>query len=341
MPGVVLLAILLISPGFKHSTERIIHYNQSFEEPAPFKFLFNENQFSAIQNEPIRIDLELKGSEIPSDAYILLDNLKYKMKSGKDGKFHFELPGQQRSAILQFQAAHFKSNANTLKILRKPSLLAYDARLEFPAYLNRKEELLKGTGNISLPVGTKIHWTFKTKEVNQLKVMPQSLSLEVKENIAQFSKAFNQSEKLSFHTSNQDLANGDSLNYRVQVVPDLYPSIRMESKTDSSSAKVLYLIGDIKDDHGFTKLSFHYQIGEQAEQTVPIPFSKNVDEQSFFHLWNLKELGIKAGDQLSYYFKVWDNDGINGAKSVKTRIYEYQAPSVAEIQNKPSSKMKK
>ena len=338
IPGVLLLCILLVSPGFKNSTDRIIHYNETFEREAPFDFIYDSQEFSAIQNEPIRINLSLEGDEIPLDAYLLLDELKYKMKSGKDGQFYFELPGQQNSASLRFQAAGFESQSNELIILRKPSLLAYDARIEFPKYLNRKDEFLKGTGNISLPIGTKVHWSFKTKDVNQLELRPENIKLELSKNSVQYSKRFLQSEQVNFHTSNEDLSQGDSLNYQIQIIPDLYPSITLESKSDSGSAKILYLIGDIRDDYGFSKLSFHYQLGEKPEQQLDIPISNNVNEQSFFHLWNLAEIGLKAGDELDYYFQVSDNDGIQGPKSARTRVYQYTAPTIAELQAQTEQK---
>src|SRR5262249_4564611 len=40
------------------------------------------------------------------------------------------------------------------------------------------------------------------------------------------------------------------------------------------------------------------------------------------------------GDQLTYFFEVWDNDGVNGSKSTKSSIMTYQMPTQNEMEQK-------
>ena len=44
-------------------------------------------------------------------------------------------------------------------------------------------------------------------------------------------------------------------------------------------------------------------------------------------------MGISAGDEIEYYFEVWDNDGVHGPKSAKSQIFKIEVPTEQEIQN--------
>ena len=67
------------------------------------------------------------------------------------------------------------------------------------------------------------------------------------------------SSLVKVNTSNDDVNQGDSVFYQINVIPDEYPQIAVERENDSLSNKVFYFLGDVADDHGFTKLQFHYQ----------------------------------------------------------------------------------
>src|SRR5690606_13052916 len=44
-----------------------------------------------------------------------------------------------------------------------------------------------------------------------------------------------------------------------------------------------------------------------------------------------QETGLKPGQQLEYYFEVWDNDGAGGPKVSRSAVKTYRAPSEEEI----------
>jgi hypothetical protein len=72
-----------------------------------------------------------------------------------------------------------------------------------------------------------------------------------------FSKRMMQSMPYSIKTMNHFLKqNPDSVNYTINVVPDQVPLIDVSEKTDSLNPKNIYFSGTIKDDYGFTRLTF-------------------------------------------------------------------------------------
>ena len=162
------------------------------------------------------------------------------------------------------------------------------------------------------------------------------------ENKFSASQVFLKDKTYSISTSNQFLQNSDSITYSVNVIPDAFPAIAVEERKDSVSNRQFYYAGNIKDDYGFSKLTFNYRfithsdsIGQKLPasgiQSVPVSIAKNVTQQSFYHFWDMTGLNIAPGDEIEYYFEVWDNDGVNGSKSSKSQSMIYHAPTLSEI----------
>ncbi len=66
---------------------------------------------------------------------------------------------------------------------------------------------------------------------------------------------------------------------------------------------------------------------------IPIPpFNKTVNTQSFFFQWYVDSLKLAPGDRIGYYAQVWDNDGVNGAKSARSRPIQFTVPSKDQLE---------
>lgn len=62
-----------------------------------------------------------------------------------------------------------------------------------------------------------------------------------------------------------------------------------------------------------------------------ISINKNTTQNEFFHYWDASTLGVTPGDQLEYYFEVWDNDGVSGPKSARSQTQIFKAPTLKEL----------
>jgi hypothetical protein len=125
--------------------------------------------------------------------------------------------------------------------------------------------------------------------------------------------------------------------YNISVVPDLYPQITVAEKRDSMNDRFFYYLGEISDDYGLKRLTFNYQIIRADKDVEGINKSMEVAFQagtssSFQFFWNITELGIEPGDKMSYYFEVWDNDGVQGSKSSKSSLLTFNMATDNELQ---------
>lgn len=345
LPSVIIfLALLLMAPSvITESTKRLTHPTTFYEKKAPFSFqLLNDNQ-QAVQNEDVVLRLKISGSNLPAEAYAIIDGNKYKMQKEDNLHFSYTLRNLQKNTEIQFFADGFFSKEYEWEVLAKPMLTGLKVMLEYPNYLNRKSETIENSGDLNIPAGTSVTWFLTTKDAERVELVFSSdkLSAEAQSRDSyKFKKRFVKPETYSIKIANSRIANRDSITYQVSVVADEYPAISTTELKDSLSNKLFYYKGNIEDDYGFTKLSFVYRFIKSADssnvpgvyKTIPVNINKGISIQSFFYALDLGLLNISAEDELEYYFEVWDNDGVNGPKASKTKPQIYKAPGVVELQ---------
>jgi hypothetical protein len=342
-PLAILLVLIVAAPTvLTDSTNRLVRHNDAFEPVAPFNFVIENSSLETPSNQDFDLSVRMEGAEIPDNVYLVSEGHKIKMR--KSGKFiHNHLFNSiQKDVSFAFEAAGFKSELYQIKVLPNPLLLHFEVLMEYPKYLNRENESFKNLGNINVPQGTKITWRFNTKDVEKVKFwMMDSLYLPEKTlaNRFEINLTATNDNNYAVGVANQFVPKKDSLVYRLGVIKDLFPSIDVEERIDSASLKIKYFNGLLKDDYGFSRLTFSYRfvnsINEsKSTETIrkDLPYSREPNQQQFFHFWDLSDLNIDAGDEIEYYFEVWDNDGINGAKSSRSKIQTYKAPTLDDLE---------
>ncbi|MCC6370967.1 MAG: hypothetical protein IT236_08185 [Bacteroidia bacterium] len=338
------------------STTRLVHYQTYYEKEMPFTFNILNKNLEALQTQDYRLEVKLTGEQVPNEVFIKINNIAYKLEKEDNIHFNYTFTNLQSNTGFQFEAAGFTSKEYTLSVLPKPSLLQFNLQLIYPAYLNKPNENLANTGDIQIPQGTKVNWIFNTKNTEVIKLHFQdssALPQRNNENQFGFSRRFMQSNNYSVKTLNHFIKGvGDSVNYAIGVVPDQFPAIEVESKPDSLNPKSIYFSGQIKDDYGFSRLMFNYTSSvtdsagktQRISGTSPVSFSKNNISQSYFYYFDAAQFEMQPGDKIEYFFEVWDNDGVNGAKSSKTQLMVFKAPTRDEINEsteKNNSEIKK
>jgi hypothetical protein len=116
--------------------------------------------------------------------------------------------------------------------------------------------------------------------------------------------------------------------YTIDVIDDQPPAVRFSKPgrdTQASPVEELFLEARADDDYGVKNLQLFYSANGAPPKMVPL-FSgpKPLTEVSAGHTIYLEELGLKAGDFVSYYAKATDTDGVQGAKTATSDIYFVQ-----------------
>src|SRR4029077_15740400 len=116
--------------------------------------------------------------------------------------------------------------------------------------------------------------------------------------------------------------------YTIDVIDDQPPAVHFSKPgrdTQASPVEELFLEARADDDFGVKNLQLFYSANGAPPKMVPL-FSgpKPLTEVSAGHTVYLEELGLKAGDFVSYYAKATDTDGVQGAKTATSDIYFVQ-----------------
>ncbi len=356
-PIALMLIVLAIKPSIiTDGTERMVFHQTYFEKAAPFQFTIDNNNLEAIQQQDYVLELKLNGNEIPNEVFILVDGVEHKMEKVDNVNYTYTFKNVQQDQDFVFTAAGFNSKSYELKVLPKPMLMKFDILLSYPAYLNKKNETVSNIGDMQIPQGTKMQWVFHTKNTDQIFLNFRDTMVDISkssEDEFSFSKRMMQSMPYSIKTMNHFLKqNPDSVNYTINVVPDQVPLIDVSEKTDSLNPKSIYFSGTIKDDYGFTRLTFRYTqytqdstgkaIVKNGEQVMGV--NKQQITQPYYYFLDASRFELLPGDKIEYYFEVWDNDGVTGSKSAKTQTMLFKAPTIDEMNaatDKNNSEIKK
>lgn len=340
-PFLLLLLIITTAPSLiKDSTHRLINNDIEFERAAPFHFNLINKDLTVIQYQDYTLDIDVSGEAIPNDAYIRFGDFQYRLNKIAPGKFQYVFNKVQKDIDFEVYAGSVSSRTNTLKVLPKPNLSGFTLKMDYPSYINRKDEAVSNIGDMVVPLGTKLTWNFDTKNTDkiQLNFQNSKISKQAERQSPdrfRFYKQIFKDDVYKVYYSNELIPIPDSVSYSLRVIPDNYPTINVEKFQDSLDNELIYFIGNASDDYGLSSLTFNYTLKDKngltkksESQVLLQPKDRNVQ---YDHSLDIREFDLKPGDQLSYYFETKDNDAINGSKAAKTAIMNFEKPTLEEF----------
>ena len=314
------------------SLNRVVHYKEQFLPPAPFEFVVLNDNLQTEQNRDFLLRIKSEGNIVPENAMIFIDGASYFMESNKSGEFQFKIEKPNENVMFHVEANSVSSTNYELKVITVPSISNFEMQLNFPSYLNKKSETIKGTGNAVLPEGTKVTWKMATKATDNVEWKDSKNEFPFFKNEDNFvlSKNILQNTDYQILTSNNKVQNYEKLNYQISVVKDQFPVIKVETVPDSLNAGKNYVLGQISDDYGLSKLQIVYyeKDRQQTEKRALIAIKSNVFDQFVFNFPS--NLPVVQGVSYEYYFEVFDNDAIHHFKSTKSVVFLSRITTDAE-----------
>lgn len=338
-PVLMLLFLLLGAPNIlREGTMRLWNSTKKFEKPAPFRFRVETNDLKAVQFSDFVLKVGVEGQALPNEMFIEVGNVQYRLTKDAADQFSYTFSNVQQDTEFRLFAGGVESDDYTLTVVRRPSIVSFNVKLAFPEYIGRPKEDLANVGDLVIPQGTNINWVFNAQHTDQLDLrfggeagVP---SKRFDDELFSFNRRALKDETYKIFLGNQALPNADSVAYTITVIPDLHPQIAVEEFRDSTNRRQLFFAGDASDDYGLLNLTFNYQVkkakgGQMPLQTVKIqkPAGKQVQ---YDYSWDIRNLDIAPGDEISYYFEVFDNDGVNGSKSARTGVMQWRMPTLDE-----------
>ncbi|WP_031426859.1 DUF4175 family protein [Flavimarina sp. Hel_I_48] len=332
----VIINFVFGKPIFKTSYERMVNYDKAYAPPAPFSFLIDETDLSTIENKDFTIHANVAGSEIPENVQVFIDGNAFYMTSAGGGKFSYRVEQPATDIDFHLEANDVRSRNYKLSVVKAPLIVDFEMALDYPAYTSKKDETVENTGNLTVPEGTRVTWNLQTLNTEEIKWITSDSTLNFKQKSTEvFSIQRTLSRTLAYgiSTSNAALANYETLDYRIDVIRDAYPTINVSIKEDTVNGLQNYHQGRVSDDYGLRELRLvYYEEGkERDKKSKKLDINDgNVDQ---FIAAFPDTLNLIPGTAYTYYFEVTDNDAVNKYKSVRSNVFNFKKLTKEEVQD--------
>lgn len=314
------------------SFNRVVHYKEQFLPPAPFEFQVLNKTLQTEQNQDFLLKVKTVGKVVPENAMIFIGDESYFMETTKAGEFQFVIPKPKENLEFHVEANNVSSNEYELNVVTVPSIANFEMVLNFPGYLNKKAEVIKGTGNAVLPEGTRVTWRMNTLATQKVEWLDATAKYPFSKQDNQFllSKSINQNTDYQIVTSNTKVQNYEKLNYQISVVKDQFPTIAVGNAPDSLKIEKNYLLGQVSDDYGLSKLQVVYYPKDKLANAkrATIAVKRDVYDQFVFAFPS--NLPVEEGVSYEYYFEIFDNDALHNFKSTKSSTFSNRIATESE-----------
>jgi hypothetical protein len=331
----ILFAIGVFSPALlTQGTERVVNFTSTYDIPAPFEFNLLVDKQSIEEGEDYLFELELVGNGLPEKVFVESEQGRFLLTRVTKNKFQGKLVQVRNDIDFSFEANGFSSDKYSVSVIAKTAIGKLQATLIYPTYLGREKEVIENAGDLTLPEGTEVVWSVLTKN-------SKGVEFWLNEKKETFTKdGFSLRKKLITNTkglivlNNKQSGKRDTTTFLVDVIKDDYPTVQVEEVQDSVKDGIRYFSGMAGDDYGLNNLNFVYKITSEngKSRTETMGVSKVFGTESPFNFAvDFRREDIKLKDRIEYYFVVSDNDGVNGSKSTKSRSFQYQLPTLEEL----------
>lgn len=341
----VMVVFLLIAIAFPklltQGTEHVVYYDQEFKPEAPFRFVLTTGMNGIEEGEDAPVEVKTLGTELPEKVYLVSSQGKFLMTKNSKVSSFYVLKKLKENTSFYFEANGFQSDRYQINVVPKSAIGRFQAKLSYPAYLGKKDEVVANAGDLEIPEGTTVEWSVLTKNTSKVAFKWNDTVQTFSDPGFKVRKRFRNSTALNVSMTNATTKKTDSLNYRIAVIKDAYPSISATESKDSVSDAIRFFQGQISDDYGLNSLYFVYTIvtekGARKEQKVSVARTYGT-EMPFTYAVDFRRENLKVNDKIEYYFVVSDNDGVNGSKSVRSQTFVYELPSLSELNEKRDEK---
>src|SRR5699024_11216021 len=153
---ILLLWIINKTDWYSNGYERLSHYNQVYEPPAPFKIKVLNNTLQVEEGQSLQLKVGTLGSIQPSEIQLVNDDDKLLLKASDNQQFSYAFENLKSSFEFYLESGKVKTHIYKVEVIKKPKIRALSIDVVYPSYLNKKNETIQGLRPLSIPEGTKV-----------------------------------------------------------------------------------------------------------------------------------------------------------------------------------------
>ena len=248
------------------------------------------------------------------------------------GRFSARLFDLDADVEYYIESSGVRSGVFKLSVRNLPAVRTIDLELRYPTYTGLEVERIKDGGDIAAVRGTRVRVSVRS-------TMPVTAGRLV----------FDGDSAVAMKVSNDSTLVGDlvvredgfyrveltaedgtkvagTVEYVVDALDDMAPTIAIRKPgrdTRPTNVEEVFVEVEATDDFGIGKVELVYSVNGQAEKTLSLNDSAATRSKDFIagHTFFLEELGLQAGDVVSYYARASDGGNAREGQQAATDIY--------------------
>ena len=310
--------------NFAESGRRIAEFNREFIPVAPFRFIYQNYEPVIEEGSSYTIQLKLKGEKIPAEVVAEINNEEMRMSKTESG-FSLALPSIHTALNIRFKAQGFYSKAYVVEVNPVPQLRNVMLEVVPPGYTRLKPSKsdLKTVHDVA--EGSRLRWVMESEKVSKAWLVSdeqKSDFVSLDKNQFTYQQPVNEDMEYAIDVANDALEKRGVSGNRIHVIADQHPSIKVKFERDTMVSNMLFYLGEGMDDYGLTGVEMIIEEGE-VKSSTSLTVSGGLS-QKFNGVIDLDTLAGEKTKEVKVYFRVWDNDGVNGAKATTSRPFVVQ-----------------
>ncbi len=328
-------AVVLLGPAFyRHALSALLFVSRSIEAAAPYRIdvapghaTVPKGADQTVTARPVGFQageaslMVRRQPTVPFEAMPLVPT--------DDRRFEgmlFDVGGPVEYFV---EAAGVRSPVFALKVVDLPFVQRLDFEYHFPAYTGLEPQIVENGSDIAVIAGTEVRLrvTPSMSAPSGRVVLNGGASVPLAPG-GVLTGSF-VADRDGFYRIELEAPTGErvaaSPQYTIDVLSDQSPTIsfaRPGRDTSASPIEEVYVEARAEDDYGVRNMELVYSVNGGAERTVPLfGGTRRMTEVTAGHTFYLEELGVQAGDSVSYFARASDNDTVQGAKRATSDLY--------------------
>ncbi|MDX1906754.1 MAG: DUF4175 family protein [Bacteroidia bacterium] len=356
VPVVMFMLSYVINPDWMAASgHRLIHYNKQFIPPPPFQLTISGVPEQVVAGDRLEMTVTATGDQLPGELFVYIHDtsrpdaafMDYTLVRESPTTFTYVFPEVRDDIQFYVGNPDARTATQNIKVLKRPFIKNFKLRVQPPAYTRLPEQVLnENIGDIKLLRGSVLTWELTPQgavtDVWLMAHKTRRLPFVRNADDKPFLLSQRMMEDMTYYMSLQSpdqILNQDTVTYRVSVMPDRYPSIYVLSPSNEFKINLdtqMPLDLEIGDDYGFTRMTLFYRFTRSGGATAVTQDYKAYDLsldpaillQPQSYLIDLTLLGLREGDEMEYFIKVWDNDGIASPKATTSSVFKVIYPTL-------------
>jgi hypothetical protein len=335
--AVAAIALFMYGPSYlRHALSAIFVVSRDVEAAAPYRIEVKPGNATVAKGADQMINATLSGFDA-ADAAILIkkgSETSYErvpMVKNENGSYEGMLFDLAEPLDYMIEAAGVRSSVHKLNVVELPYAKRIDLEYHYPSYTGLEPRKIEDGGDIAVLGGTDVKLTITPTMPTKggRVVLGENESVPLSANPDGTLAANFTAKKDGFYRVEMDAPSGERLTaspqYTIDLLEDLAPTVKLSKPgrdTDATPVEEFFVEAQADDDYAVKNLQLVYSVNGGAEKSISLfNGSRATNEVTAGHTFYMEELGVKAGDSVSYYAKATDNDGVTGAKQSTSDIY--------------------